>query len=182
MKTFLFISILFNCFFCTGQVKKNTMSSQLHFYKNDQDVIVMKNYHSINSVKKLTSYFKGRPILLDLWATWCTTCINDFSNSDSIYNLLARKKVQLVYVSMDQNEKDTTWQRILHLKKLKGYHVRASKNLQDDLTLLIWGAKDVMSIPHYLIFDKFGKLSERNAFPSVSGLELINSISKKFEN
>ncbi len=57
------------------------------------------------SGKALTlDHFKGRPILVNLWATWCAPCIKELPQLDRIAGAYAKSGLQVVPISQDTME------------------------------------------------------------------------------
>ena len=85
----------------------------------------------------------------------------------------------MVFISFDQDKDDNNWKSVLRHYQLSGNHIKANMLLKDDITLTIWGAKDVMSIPHYLLYNSDGILLDKQ-MPEPSNMPgLIQSISDK---
>jgi len=139
-------------------------------------ISIVAGYDSINSVKELFKRFKGKPLFVDLWATWCEPCIEEFSFSDSLYEFLTKKGCEMLYISIDKKEADIDWKAMIDRHALYGNHMRANKRLMDEITTLIWGAKDVYSIPHYLFFDKNKNLINKECLPPSAGIKLYHEI------
>jgi len=132
------------------------------FIPGDSSIKVIDNFSQINSIKQLLEIFRGRPVYIDMWATWCEPCLEEFKYSDSLYSFLKKKQIAMIYLSIDKEDLDEQWRGMIKSNHLSGNHIRANKHLRDDLSILIWGAPDVFSIPHYLFFDKEGKLLDKN--------------------
>ena len=143
---------------------------------------ILPGYSRINSIWQLLNLFKGRPVLIDLWASWCTPCKQEFNYSDSLHLYLDKKGIEIIYISFDKDEQDSTWRNVICKYDLSGNHFRANKALQDDLTILVWGAKDAYSIPRYLLFDKDKKLIEDNVPAPSKGLLLYEKIEEKLNS
>ncbi len=45
--------------------------------------------------------FKGRVVLVNLWATWCTPCLSELPALDHLQKLLPADKFQIVAIAMD---------------------------------------------------------------------------------
>lgn len=57
------------------------------------------------SGKALTlDHFKGKPILVNLWATWCAPCIKELPQLDRIAGAYAKSGLQVVPISQDTLE------------------------------------------------------------------------------
>ncbi len=136
----------------------------------------IENYSQITSISGLLDSFKGKPVFIDLWATWCSPCLKEFEFSKPLFDYLAKTGVEIVYVSFDKDSEDNLWRTKINQNKLFGNHIRASKQLQDSLTTLIWGGIDAFSIPRYLLFDKNKKLVNIDSSPPSSGFKLFNEI------
>ena len=93
-----------------------------------------------------------------------------------LFDYIDKNGIEIVYVSFDKVSEDNLWKTKINENKLFGNHIRASKQLQDSLTTLIWGGIDAFSIPRYLLFDKNKKLVNIDASPPSSGLKLFEEI------
>lgn len=60
--------------------------------------ILFENVLNYKSNKAKLSDFKGKLVILDFWATWCSSCIKNFPKMDSLYNQLGNQ-VQIVLVN-----------------------------------------------------------------------------------
>lgn len=145
--------------------------------KTDSNQIkIIPNYKQINSISELLKLFKNKPVFLDLWATWCNPCLEEFKYSKPLYEYLTKNGIEIIYVSFDKEKDDSVWREIIKSNELFGNHVRANKSLQDSLTTLIWGAIDAYSIPNYLLFNKNGRLVNKNNLPPDTGIKLFKQI------
>ena len=136
----------------------------------------IEKFSQITSISELLDSFKGKPVFIDLWATWCSPCLKEFEFSKPLFNYLDKIGIEIVYVSFDKESEDKLWRTKINENKLFGNHIRASKQLQDSLTTLIWGGIDAFSIPRYLLFDKNKKLVNIDSSPPSSGLKLFDEI------
>lgn len=146
---------------------KTTDSNKIKFIENSSQ---------ITSISELLDSFKGKPVFIDLWATWCSPCLKEFEFSRPLFDYLDKNGIEIVYVSFDKASENNLWKTKINENKLFGNHIRASKQLKDSLTTLIWGGVDAFSIPRYLLFDKNKKLVNIDASPPSSGLKLFEEI------
>lgn len=51
------------------------------------------------------SALKGNVILLNFWATWCTSCKEEMPSMNSLYNMLKERQFSVVAVSVDRSVK-----------------------------------------------------------------------------
>jgi thiol-disulfide isomerase/thioredoxin len=144
----------------------------------DNKIKIVADYSSINTIPQLLAHFKNKPVFIDLWATWCVPCVEEFSHSDSLYTFLSDKHIEMLYISIDENEQDSAWRATIQSHHLNGNHIRATKSLQEEINFLIWKIKDGYSIPHYILFDKNGTLLNKDLPKPDSGITLYNEIEK----
>lgn len=95
---------------------------------------------------------KGKYVYLDIWASWCRPCINEFPFFDVMRAEFKDKNIVFVQVSCDQSER--RW------KNEMGFTKRMAKDHQWWINGNPDFMKDLLvtSIPRYLLIDKEGKL------------------------
>jgi len=157
------------------------LSGEYGITNTTNQIKILPNYDKINSISQLLDSFKARPVFVDLWATWCSPCFEEFKYSDSLYKFLKGKGIDLVYVSFDKDKDDTLWRNKLKEYGLFGTHIRANNLLRDNITTMIWGGIDAYSIPNYLLFDKDKKLLNKHSLPPSTGLKLFNEIESELK-
>ena len=144
--------------------------------KDSNRIRIIKNYNHLNSIPELLKSFKNKPVFIDLWATWCTPCLEEFKYSKPLYEYLNKNGIEIIYVSFDKEKDDLIWRKRIDENKLFGNHIRANKLLQDSLTTLIWGGIDAYSLPNYLLFDRNGKLVNKDNLHPNTGIKLFTQI------
>ena len=94
--------------------------------------------------------FKGRVVVLDVWATWCGPCREEFPSLDRLQTQLKGKGVSVVPVSVDQ----TGWPAIhkfyysLHIGHLNRYW---------DQSMGIMEGFDMPGLPTAIVLDRQGR-------------------------
>lgn len=116
-------------------------------------VIINTNYFAMED---LLEQFKGRNILLDVWATWCPPCIEDFDYKSKLTGFLARNNIVSLYISIDKESSAKKWESLVNYNQLTGYHILAS----DILIKSLWEYLSTIPgrIPRYALIDTNGKL------------------------
>lgn len=122
----------------------------------------VKNGNQINSFQKLKEVFKGKSLYIDIWATWCGPCKEEFKYKDAPKKVFAKKGVEVLYISMDLENRDEQWKKMIQYFKLDGQHIRTNDALRNDLMNLFWDGKSY-TIPRYLLIDDKGVIREMNA-------------------
>ncbi len=122
----------------------------------------VENYASLNSLEEALKPFKGKKLYIDVWATWCGPCKAEFAHKAGLKKLLAEKGYDILYISIDEPNRDEAWKGMIKFYKLEGNHLRTNKDFTNDL-VKIFDQGGNLSIPWYLIVNEEGKIVNADA-------------------
>lgn len=113
---------------------------------------------TINGKKvKLSDYVgKGKYVLIDFWASWCSSCIRSIPQLKETYKKYKKQGLEIVGISLDTNK--ATWEKAVKKYNLKWVQL---SDLQP------WNRSEVVkkqglnSIPKMLLVDKKGFIIAR---------------------
>jgi len=112
--------------------------------------------------------YTGKIVYVDFWATWCSPCLQEFPYSKILHDKLNQPNIVFLYVCSDSEEE--AWKKVINKFNLKGDHII----LDNDQFSYVRKAYQIPGFPTYLIFNKNGKLIDKNApRPSSNSIELI---------
>ena len=94
---------------------------------------------------------KGKPIFIDIWATWCRDCLEVMPQ---LHELMSdTKNVDFVFISLDKDQE--SWRKGMEKYDLVSYdHYFSSKGWKSDLFTSI----DLDWVPRYMIIGTDGKI------------------------
>ncbi|WP_162946323.1 TlpA family protein disulfide reductase [Chitinophaga barathri] len=119
--------------------------------------------NSVRNLKELhTAFFKDRKIFIDLWATWCMPCIEQFGYRETLDSLAAKNNITVVYISIDEPRLSHKWAKDVFRFGLKGFHFRAGAALKNDIQQTIYG-KESFTIPRYILINEKGEILSKDA-------------------
>ena len=133
--------------------------------------IIRKNY---DTFKELISRFEGKNVLLDIWATWCGPCIQEFEHKEKLASLVEGGNIEFLYISIDKSEWEDRWKNSIKYNQLDGFHYRADEKFVADMWEALGG--DEGAIPRYALIDKNGQIFMNTAARPSEGNKLVSQI------
>ncbi|MDP3857725.1 MAG: TlpA disulfide reductase family protein [Stagnimonas sp.] len=118
--------------------------------------------------------FRGRVVLLNLWATWCPPCLEEMPALDRLNARLGGDKFVVVTLALDSPAKAEAFLRQIKATTLRGYV---------DTQGLALSTLGVTTVPTTLLIDargrEIGRLSGAAAWDENPALDLIQSYLKE---
>ncbi len=109
--------------------------------------------------------FKGKVVLVDVWATWCGPCKVEIPHLKKMEEAMRGKDIVFMSVSVDEQKDHRKWEDFIAKEELKGVQLFAA-GWSD-----IARNYDIKGIPRFMVFDKKGNIVSIDA-PRPSGNEL----------
>ena len=112
---------------------------------------------------------KGKPIYIDVWATWCVPCRKEIPYLQELEQEYG-DKINFVSISIDKDKK--SWKKMIQKGEMNGIQLHYDGNESFLNTYMIKG------IPRFILLDKTGRIVSSNAVrPSNSKIvELFNQL------
>lgn len=139
---------------------------------------MVPDYAAINSFAELVRKFRGKPLFVEFWSSWCFTCKDQFQYQQELHRFLQGKDIEHLFVSVDHPTAWQEWTEMIKYYDLKGHHVRANPSLQKSISNIFWGGKGT-PLPLYVIIDAAGNIKEFDALRPSEKRRLYDQISSK---
>lgn len=114
-------------------------------------------------LRKMTEPYRGHLVLLDIWGTWCSPCLEVLSHSKEEYERL--KDYDLVYLYLANGSKEDAYMNVINRYNLVGpniVHYNLPEKQQDAVEEFL----NVHAWPHFRLIDREGNVLDVNADPS----------------
>lgn len=106
------------------------------------------------------SDFKGKLVYMDIWATWCGPCRQQFPALRAIEEKYKNKGIVFLSISVDPDHLKPQWEKMIDEEQLKGVQLFAGKTSGFD------EAYGVEFIPRFLLISPQGDiLMDQAPFP-----------------
>lgn len=122
-----------------------------------REFTIVDKQHYTSLMKLIHEKFNNQYVFVDLWATWCKPCVEEFSNKNELKLFLDKKHIKILYVSIDDNSTVPSWRNFIVTKKLYGFHSNASEQMRRDIQKLLYN-DNTIAIPRYFFINKQGNI------------------------
>lgn len=102
--------------------------------------------------------FKGKVVLVDLWATWCGPCVDRFPHNVELYERFRDRGFELVAVSFDEPSDEAAVRSFLGQHNARFTNLLSRHGTQASFDLF---EPDFGGIPNYWLYDRQGKQVRR---------------------
>jgi thiol-disulfide isomerase/thioredoxin len=103
---------------------------------------------------QIIAQYKGKPIMIDIWGTWCNPCKIANKALAPVKEELKDKDIVYVFIAGENSPKDT-WN--IMITDLHGVHYRLTDKQWSD----ILSANESAGVPAYFYIDKTGKIVDK---------------------
>jgi len=137
-------------------------------------------FKDASGAEKTLADWRGRTVLLNLWATWCVPCRKEMPALDALQARLGGPDFAVVAINIDTRDTDKpkTWLKDVGIEKL-GYYADSSARVFQDLK----AAGKAFGMPTTLLVDPSGcelaALAGPAEWASDDALKLVTAALKK---
>lgn len=112
-------------------------------------------YEDVNGQKKSLSDYKGKVVVVDVWATWCAPCKKEIPMLEQLQKEFQGQDVVFMSVSFDTDR--AAWKKMISEKHMGGVQLISYRKgpLVDDYV--------IDAVPRFMVFDRQGNVVTTNA-------------------
>lgn len=127
-----------------------------------------------NLMDSIIYEYKGKSILVDLWATWCAPCLDAMTANEKVLQEIKGENIVILYIT-DSTSPRKLWEQ--KIKLIEGEHYYLTSYEFNS----ILESNGLTGIPSYLFYDKNGNLlSKTQGYPGqIKMKEMIKDLLQK---
>lgn len=124
--------------------------------KVGEDVVDLKSI-PLGAVEKYVTAFKGKPVAMDVWATWCVPCREKFPKFVALAGKL-EGKARLFSLTIDEEDQLAEAKKFLEKSKATFANFHAKEGAE-----AVEKKFGFEGVPHYVLWDADGKIVLRTS-------------------
>lgn len=113
----------------------------------EREGVTFRDNSDITTLADIIAPYKGTPVLIDLWATWCKPCLKSFTHVQPIQKYASDNGIRLLYISIDDQPVEKKWRNLALLNNLIGDHIMINTAVKDEVYSVFSGGKRYLTIP-----------------------------------
>jgi thiol-disulfide isomerase/thioredoxin len=125
------------------------------------------SYKDVDGNTVNLSDFKGKFVVIDIWATWCKPCVAEIPFMEKIAEEMKGENVVFLSISIDKQQQVDKWKKFVADKSLSGVQVIADSDWNSTF-LAGYGVK---SVPRFIIVAPDGTVADPRADRPSDGLD-----------
>ena len=110
--------------------------------------------NTVDGKKVALSDFKGKVVLVDVWATWCGPCKKEIPALQKLEEEMKDQNVVFISYSVDELKDAEKWKKMVETEKLGGVQLMGDAAFKSTICV----DYKINAIPRFLLFDKAGKI------------------------
>ena len=126
-------------------------AQQVEFSKEALSNKLINADGSETNLKKILKKHKGKTVVIEVWASWCSDCVKNMSNVKELQ--AAYPNTDFVFLSCDKTTE--AWAKGIEKHELVGEHYLIPEGMKGAFAKSI----NLDWIPRYIIIDKTGKIA-----------------------
>jgi thiol-disulfide isomerase/thioredoxin len=124
--------------------------AQTKFKKEALENVMKTTANTTISFEEILKKYKGKTIVIDIWASWCSDCIKGMPKVKA----LQKEYPDATYLFISMDKTFEAWQKGIEKYDLQGEHYLTSDGMKG-----IFGKSIELDwIPRYMVVDKKGKI------------------------
>lgn len=132
------------------------IEASMAIYKQGTKAIEF-SYPDINGNLVSLSDFKGKVVLIDIWATWCKPCISQIPWLKRLEEEFHGQDVVFISICVNDHKDKESWMKFVKNEHLGGVQIFAGAQSQIEKDYKVNG------IPRFMLFDKNGNIIDVDA-------------------